>query len=180
MSYCRIRFQNKQEEIVIKCQRNELMKDIINQYRKKSGLKTNEFDFLYNGTKINMDLTLSQINDEDEEILIIVSQKEIKVNENEIKKTDLIKSAQNTTQVTKTSDASIFFGKKSKVEDFEPFSGMENNSASEITLTIKVERNNVNKTIYFLDDISKSFNQYDYSKNAKKINRNYGVLREIN
>ena len=63
MSNCLIRFQNHQEEVVIKCKRNELMKDIINRYETESRLKTNEFDFLYNGSKKNIGLALSQIND---------------------------------------------------------------------------------------------------------------------
>ena len=62
MSNYQIRFKNHQEEIVIKCQRNELMKNIIRRYETESGLKINEFDFLYNGIKINMDLPFAQIN----------------------------------------------------------------------------------------------------------------------
>ena len=61
MASYQIRFQNHQEEVVIKCQKNELMKGIISRYGIKSGFKINEFDYFYNGTKINNDLTLSQI-----------------------------------------------------------------------------------------------------------------------
>ena len=76
MSNCKIRFSYCQNEIVIQCQKNELMKDIIARYGIKSGLSIDEFYFLYNGDKINSDLTLSQVNDKDTEILIIVSSKE--------------------------------------------------------------------------------------------------------
>ena len=78
MSNCQIKFKNHQEEIIIKCQRNELMREIINRYEIESLLKINEFDFLYNGIKINMDVTLDQINDKDKEILIIVNPKKTK------------------------------------------------------------------------------------------------------
>ena len=70
MSNCQIRFQNHHKEIVIKCQRNELMKNIISRYETESGLRINEFDFLYKGIKINIGLALDQINDEDKEILL--------------------------------------------------------------------------------------------------------------
>ena len=61
MSNWQIKFQNNKKEIIIKCQRNELMKDIISRYGTKSLLKIDEFGFLYNETKINMDQTFIKL-----------------------------------------------------------------------------------------------------------------------
>ena len=57
MSNCQIRFKYNQKDIIIQCQRNELMSDIISHYGTKSGLSVNGFYFLYKGDKINPDVT---------------------------------------------------------------------------------------------------------------------------
>ena len=85
MSNCQIRFQYNQEDIIIQCQRNELMSDIIYRYGIKSGFSVEDFYFLYDGSKINPDLTLNQINNKDNEILILVYFKENAENENKMK-----------------------------------------------------------------------------------------------
>ena len=136
MSNCQIRFEYCQKDVIIQCQRNELMKDIISQYGKKSGLSVDEFYFFYNYKKINLDLTLDQINNKDKEILIIVSTKEIEEKENEVKKSDLIK--------------------------------LENNN--EISLEIKIEQSDLNKTIYFLDNTSNTSKQTRFKENDKFAN----------
>ena len=102
------------KEIIIKCQRNELMRDIICRYEKKSGLKINEFDFLYNETKINMDLTLDQINDKDKQILIIVNPRNIEGNKDEIKKSNSLKPFQCIDQSAKNSKIVYFWEKNEK------------------------------------------------------------------
>ena len=114
MSNCRIKFQNNQEEIIIKCQRNELMRDIINRYEIESLLKINEFEFLYNGKKINMGLTLDQINEKDKEILIIVNPKKIEGKKAEMKKSNLIKPVQCKDKNVKSSETGKLLGKNRK------------------------------------------------------------------
>ena len=96
MSNCQVIFQYQQQDIIIQCQRNELIRDIIIRYGTKSGLSVDEFYFLYNGKKIDPDLTLSQLNDKDKEILILVYLNENTENENTVKiSTNYIKNAQN-------------------------------------------------------------------------------------
>ena len=94
MSNAQIKFKYRQENIIIQCLKNDLMKNIISRYETKSGLSANEFNFLYNGNKINPNLTLSQINDKDHEILILVTSIENEKNENQKKISDYIKCAQ--------------------------------------------------------------------------------------
>ena len=53
MSNAQIIFKYRQENIVIQCLKNDLMKNTISRYETKSGLSANEFNFLYNGNKIN-------------------------------------------------------------------------------------------------------------------------------
>ena len=84
MTDCQIRFKYLDEEVIIQCQRNDLMKDIINRYLQKSGLSKEGLSFFY-CKKINIDLKLAEINDKNEEILIVVCLKE---KESEIKKLD--------------------------------------------------------------------------------------------
>ena len=48
------------------------MKDIITDYETKSKLSARQFSFFYCGNQINPDLSLSQINDKDSEILVEV------------------------------------------------------------------------------------------------------------
>ena len=79
-------FKYNKEEIIIDCQRNDLMKDIITDYETKSKLSSKQFSFFYCGNQINPDLSLSQINDKDSEILVEVFPKE-----NKMKKPDYIK-----------------------------------------------------------------------------------------
>ena len=93
MSNCQIRFQYNQEDVIIQCQKNELMRDIIGRYCIKAGLTINEFYFLYDGTNINLDMTLSQINDKDTEIKILVYSNENEENLNKKEESNYIKSA---------------------------------------------------------------------------------------
>ena len=92
MSNCQIKFHYNQEDVIIQCKRNELMKDIIYHYGIKSGLSVGEFYFFYNEIKINLDLTLAQINDKDKEILIFVYSKENA--KNKMKEPNIIKCIQ--------------------------------------------------------------------------------------
>ena len=94
MSNCQIRFQYNQVDIVIYCQRKELMRDIIAHYGIKSGLSIEEFYFLYEGNKISLDLTLAQINNKDKEILVLVYPKGHRRNEDINKKPNYIKCVQ--------------------------------------------------------------------------------------
>ena len=91
MSICQIRFLYCQKDVVIRCKRSELLKDIISLFGTKSKLSVEEFCFLYQNQTINPDLTLAQINNKDEEILIFVCPNKNKENENKIKESDYIK-----------------------------------------------------------------------------------------
>ena len=178
MSNCQIRFQNHQKEIVIKCQRNELMKNIISRYETESELRTSEFDFLYKGAKINMSLTLDKINNKDKEILIIVNPKKIEGNKDEMKKSNLFKIVQCKDQTSKIAEIGNFLGKKRKNnENFELFSGIENDSVSEIKLEIKIEEEDINQTIYFLDNTSE---ECEYYENGEQVKHNHDNLNELN
>ena len=94
MSNCQICFNRFQEEIIIQCQRDEIMKDILSRYGNKAGIQINEFYFLYNGKKIDPNKKLSQLNNKDSKIQILVYKEEIgKKNENIItKKSKYIKN----------------------------------------------------------------------------------------
>ena len=153
MSSYQVRFQYCQENVDIECQKNEQMKNIISRFGTKTGLPIDDFYFLYNGEKVNMNLILSQIIDINKEILIIVCPK--KAGKNEIKKPDCTNSIQ-------CSESSI------KIS--------ENNN--EITLKVKVEKDDINRIIYFLNDNEKSFEQYFYNKNDKsnELNENNTLL----
>ena len=96
MSNCQIRFQYNQVNVIIQCQRNELMRDIIIRYGTKSMLPVEQFYFLYGGNKINPDLTLNQINDKDNEILVLVYLKENCKNKEKMKESDFIKCTKST------------------------------------------------------------------------------------
>ena len=84
-SNCQIRFLYKINDVIIKCERNEQMRDIINRFGINSGLQINEFDFLYRGKKINPDRILAQINNKDLEILILVYPNNNIINKNQHK-----------------------------------------------------------------------------------------------
>ena len=179
MSKCQIRFKNNQDDTVIQCQTNELIKDIISRYETKSGLKINELDFLYNGNKLNQNLTLAQIIEKDKEILIIVNLK--KIEKNEIKNINLINSTQFSTEVTKIYEEGRLFDKQSKIlGDFESLFLAKDNSISDISLKIKIEQEDVNKTIYFLDNTSKETHQNGYYENSNWNIHNHDNLNELN
>ena len=99
MSKCQIRFQYCQQDVIIQCNRNELMRDIISRYGTKSRLPISEFYFLYDGNKINPDVTLAQVNNIEKEILILVNKKENERNGSIMKKSEFIKCAQCTNPV---------------------------------------------------------------------------------
>ena len=94
MSSCQIRFLYNKEDVVIKCQRNELMRNIIIRYGIEARLSIEELCFFYNGYKINLDLNLDQVNDKDIEILINVEQSENVKNEDKSQKLNYIKCPQ--------------------------------------------------------------------------------------
>ena len=134
MSDCHILFKYHQEDIVIDCKRNELLIDIISRYITKLKLSINEFYFLYNNNKINTDITLAQLNDKDEEILIFVYPIENEEKKNEIKSSNFKNFNQCSDTATKNAE-----------------------NKNEITLKIKIEQNDINKTIKFLGDTPKNF-----------------------
>ena len=183
MENCKVRFKYLDEEVVIQCQRNELMRDIISQYVEKTGLSSNELFFLYNLKEINMDITLAQINSKDKEILINVNSKEIEENENEKKKLHFIKFDQCSDIFKKNSEIEKFLNKKRKNSgDLETLNYIENNLSSEITLQVKIEQNDVNKIIYFLDNTSESTYSYGYIEKGRKdfVKHNHDNLKELN
>ena len=86
----KIKFQYPQENDIFQFQSNELMKDIINQYKTKLKSSIDKSCFLYDGKQINPDLNLSQIDGENKEILILVNPQKSTENENTIKKSNNI------------------------------------------------------------------------------------------
>ena len=89
-----VRFKYCQEDVVIPCQKNEIMRDIIDRYKKQSKISTDKLNFLYGDNKINPDQTLDQVNDKNEEILVLVYLNKNEKNENKTKKSDYIKCDQ--------------------------------------------------------------------------------------
>ena len=53
-------FNYKGIEIIIQCNSNDIMKNIINKYISKSENINKNLNFIYNGNKINEELTLNQ------------------------------------------------------------------------------------------------------------------------
>ena len=91
---CQIKFQYHQDNVVFQCRRNELMKDIINQYKTKLKSSIDKCCFFYNDEQINPDLNLSQIDNQNKEILILVNPEKNKKIENKTKKSNIIKCLQ--------------------------------------------------------------------------------------
>ena len=136
MSNKQIRFKNCKEDVVIQCQMNELMNDIINQYMVKSGLSLEELCCLYNGDKLNMDITLSQMNAKNKEVIIIIYPKKIKKMKMKYKN-QFIKFTSNTSKEI-------------------------SENRNEIILKVKIKENDINKIIYFLDNTNESTHPYGY------------------
>ena len=77
------------------------MRDIIKWYGIKSRIPVNELNFYYNGEKINQDLTLSQINKNAVEILILVYQNKNEENEEQFLNLNCYKCPQCTVEFLK-------------------------------------------------------------------------------
>ena len=129
MSDCNIIFEFNQEELIIHCKKNELMRDIISRFGTYKEVQVKKLYFLYDGNEINQDQTLSQINDKDSKIKILV-----------------LKCPENT---------------------------------NEITLKIKIEQNNVNNTIYFLDNTDNTYNENKNDINDH-VEHKHDNLKELN
>ena len=157
MPSCQIRFRYGKDDVVIQSKRTELMNDIISLYGTKLGLSINELIFFYNGNKIDKELTLAQINDKENEILIDVYPKEIEENENKIQKLNFIKSSQNTETVPKNCE-----------------------NINEIAIKIKIEESDLNNKIYFLDNTSESAHPEGYYESSNFVNHNHDNLDELN
>ena len=93
MSNCQIQFHFNKNNIVFQCNRNELIRDIIDIYATKLKLSVDEFYFFYGYEEIDPSLTINQINNKDEEIKIFVYSKKKLSNEDKIQKSNYIKSA---------------------------------------------------------------------------------------
>ena len=62
----KVEFNYRGINTIILCQENEKMEDICKRYTNKSSIDINNVYFLYNGNKINLQLTYNQIvNDTD-------------------------------------------------------------------------------------------------------------------
>ena len=86
MSECQIKFKYQQQDIIIKCQKNETLKEIFNRFAEKTGLAIDEVFFLYNSNPIlDIDQTVNQINDKDEEIIVLVHPKDDSTENNTIR-----------------------------------------------------------------------------------------------
>ena len=76
-------FDYNQNIIKIQCKRNEYMKDIFGRYLIKINKSINDVFFLYNGKQIAEELKLEEINKEENEIKILVTDILDKNNKNE-------------------------------------------------------------------------------------------------
>jgi len=88
-------FNYKGNEIIIQCNINDKIKDIYKKYEKKIGKDISKLYFIYNGNKINDNLNLNEIlNEEDKEsniINILVNDtNKINIKENKIKLNEII------------------------------------------------------------------------------------------
>lgn len=70
MTEVNINFIYSGTEITIQCKKDEYMKDIFNKV--KANKKSGDIYFLYNGSKINEEIKLEEVNNSDNEIKILV------------------------------------------------------------------------------------------------------------
>ena len=86
------KFNHKEIETIIQCKKNEKMKQIIHRFKEK--VETDKVYYLYNGNKINENLRIEEIiNEEDNKnskINILVCDIEEKVNKNIIESNEMI------------------------------------------------------------------------------------------
>ena len=54
-------FNYNEKEIKIQCKSNDIMKDIFQKYELKTNINNNNVFYLYNGLKVNKELTLEEI-----------------------------------------------------------------------------------------------------------------------
>ena len=85
MSEVNLDFIYQGSTIRIQCERGELMKDIIKRYIIKICKDINDIYFMCNGSKINAELKLEEINNKDKEIKILVNDINNKDTENKEK-----------------------------------------------------------------------------------------------
>ena len=67
-------FEYFAQKFTIQCKGNEKMKDIINRFKSKIGLKSNNLIFLYNGTNLNLQSTFNEEAKEDDRMTVIVQE----------------------------------------------------------------------------------------------------------
>ena len=130
MNECQIRFNHFQNEVVIECQRNEPLGEIIKRYGIENKRNIDEFIFLYGKQSIDPKETFAEVSKEAKEIQVLVFPKNYKENEGQApktKRTNYIKSAVSNEPVVIgfTDDYGLFLDdlknspKKIKLEDFE-------------------------------------------------------------
>ena len=72
MTEVSIEFIYQEKTIKIQCERSEYMKDIIKRYLNKIKKDINQVFFMCNGSKINEELKLEEVNKKDDDIKILV------------------------------------------------------------------------------------------------------------
>ena len=72
-----VNFKLDDEEVKIKCKRNEKMKKIFNKFLDKTKKTDKDLDFFYNDEKIDEDKKLEEINNINKEIIFIVKEKKV-------------------------------------------------------------------------------------------------------
>ena len=73
MTEVTLNFTYEGSTIMIQCKRNEYMRDIFKRYLIKINKDINDVFFMCNGSKINKELKLEEINNQDNEIKILVN-----------------------------------------------------------------------------------------------------------
>ena len=75
-----IYFYYKGRNFEFKCNINEKMENIINKFFEKKDVDKNNLYFIYNDKKVDLNLELKQIiNEEDKNIIILVHEKKMKI-----------------------------------------------------------------------------------------------------
>ena len=73
MTEATLNFNYQGSTIKIQCKRNEYMKEIFKKYANKIRKDANDLYFMSNGSKINEESKLEEINNRDNEIKILVN-----------------------------------------------------------------------------------------------------------
>ena len=89
MTEATLYFTYEGSTIMIQCKRNEYMKEIFKRYANKISKDANDVYFMCNGSKINGESKLEEINNKDNEIKILV----FNINDKKIENKEILKQS---------------------------------------------------------------------------------------